>query len=234
MFLERFPAMRPSPPGKLLPVFVHCENSYVYVDQRSGSKMCRVQVQVGLDIAVDLVARGIDPHHITVLSPYSANVELIGRRRRQPQYMALATMAPASTVDAFQGQENDIIIVVMGTAFPRPGPGFTADANRLNVLLTRQRCGLVVVGDVNIRKQVEGKDKDKDKDKADVKGRGKGKGKQRDPNFLVISSTGEKHYLRAPMLQHIYRNMVEHGRVGVWPGWVPGPEGAKRVRRSDV
>ena len=62
----------------------------------------------------------------------------------------LRGMGSPSTVDSFQGQENDII-VVMGTSLPQFGPGFTTDPHRLNVLLTRQRCGLVVVGDIDIR-----------------------------------------------------------------------------------
>lgn len=53
-------------------------------------------------------------------------------------------MQPPTTVDSFQGQENDVVVVVMGTASPKPGPGFTSDSQRLNVMLTRQQCGLVI------------------------------------------------------------------------------------------
>ncbi|KAK4039344.1 DNA helicase [Parachaetomium inaequale] len=145
--LERYfrrvnPPVRPSPAGKLLPVFVHCQGAHVQVDGRTGSKMCRQQVQVAVRIASDLVGDGVDPSKITFLSPYAANVVLIHQLRKR--YPLLAGIGSPSTVDFFQGQENDIIIVVMGTTFPYPGPGFTTDAHRLNVLLTRQRCGLVL------------------------------------------------------------------------------------------
>jgi hypothetical protein len=110
-------------------------------------------------------------------------------------------MADASTVDSFQGQENDIVIVIMGTKFPEPGPGFMTDPHQLNVL-TRQRCGLVL-GDIDIRG-------DGDKDgKGGKDGKGNGKSVQR---LFVISVTGTKSWLAAPMLQHIYRRMVESGR----------------------
>lgn len=58
-------------------------------------------------------------------------------------------MPPASTVDSFQGREGDIVVVVLGTN-SQSGAGFTKDPHRFNVLLTRQRCGLVIVGDLSV------------------------------------------------------------------------------------
>ncbi|PKK39612.1 hypothetical protein CI102_15039, partial [Trichoderma harzianum] len=59
--------------------------------------------------------------------------------RKNAVYEALKGVPPASTVDSFQGQENDIIFVVMGTTYPRPRPGFTSQEQRLNVIFIR-RC----------------------------------------------------------------------------------------------
>ncbi|KAH6854035.1 P-loop containing nucleoside triphosphate hydrolase protein [Chaetomium sp. MPI-CAGE-AT-0009] len=204
---SKFPTTSPSPPGKFLPFFVHCQGAQVYVDQRTGSKQCPKQVDVALDFALGLVKEGVKPGKITVLSPYAANVELIAKRRRLPKYAALTGMDPASTVDAFQGQENDIIIAIIGTSFPTPGPGCTTDPHRLNVLLTRQRCGLVVVGDIDIRGPGGNAGKNK--------GRGDGKGgKAEQKSFLVISPSGERKWVKALMLQHIYASMISSGRVG--------------------
>ncbi|KAK4155741.1 P-loop containing nucleoside triphosphate hydrolase protein [Chaetomidium leptoderma] len=210
--------VRPPPPGKLLPLFVHCEGARVYVDQRTGSKRSPKQVQVALDIALDLVMAGVRPSQITILSPYAANLGVAARLRKSPRYVPLLKMGPASTVDSYQGQENDIIIVIMGTSFPQPGPGFTADPHRLNVLLTRQRCGLVLVGDVHIR----GPPKNAEAGQAAAQGgggqgphqgEGKGKGKGNAKRFLVVSPTGERSWVAAPMLQHIYSSMIDNGRV---------------------
>jgi hypothetical protein len=166
--------------------------------ERTGSKKCLKQADVALDFALDLVTKcGVDARRITVLAPYKANVDyLTARRRKLPKYSPLIGMIPASTVDAFQGQENDIIIVVMGTTFPKPGPGFTTDKHRLNVLLTRQKCGLVVVDDINIHAGKKGK-----------------KGKRDETSFQVITLEGEMCPVRAAMLVHIYDKMVEEGRV---------------------
>ncbi|KAK3290860.1 P-loop containing nucleoside triphosphate hydrolase protein [Chaetomium fimeti] len=202
--LRSYPGVRPSPPGKFLPVFLHCEGAYVHVDPRTGSKRCPDQVEEALRFAAKLAGEGVNAAKITILSPYAANVELIRRMRKLPAYRSLMTMGDASTVDAFQGQENDIVIVVMGTAFPQPGPGFTTDPHRLNVLLTRQRCGLVVVGDIDIRP-------------ADGNGAtGAGHG------FLVVSPEGERQWRAAPMLQHIHASMLKHGRVARLPGPAAG------------
>jgi hypothetical protein len=65
--------LRPSPPGKLLPVFVHCEGAVVEVDARTGSKKLQQQVEVALRFAVDFVREGVDASKITILSPYAAN-----------------------------------------------------------------------------------------------------------------------------------------------------------------
>jgi hypothetical protein len=194
---SRFPTTSASTPGQFLPFFVHCQGAKVYVDQRTGSRQCPGQVDVALDFAVDLVKGGVKPNLITVLSPYAANVQLVVKHRKLPRYAALTGMEPASTIDAFQGQENDIIIVIMGTSFPTPGPGFTSDSHRLNVLLIRQRCGLVVVGDVDIRgpsgNAGEGKGNLKAgrNGKEQVKGKGKG-GKAEEKTFIVISESREK------------------------------------------
>ncbi|KAH6636590.1 AAA domain-containing protein [Chaetomium tenue] len=214
----------------MLPVFVHCEGAVVHIDERTGSKKSRGQTRAALDIATELVNEGVDPTNISILSPYIANgmenpvyfissarypdktqltpstVELIRQLRQLPSYEPLVLMGEASTVDSFQGQENDIIIVVMGTSFPQPGPGFTADPHRLNVLLTRQRCGLVVVGNVDLRGPGS-------YDGGWGGGRGGGRGGAKPHAFLVVSPSGERQWVGAPMLQHIHRRMIENGRV---------------------
>jgi hypothetical protein len=277
--MQKYPSIRPPPAGKMLPVFVHCEGAVVEIDERTGSKKCRGQAMIALDIAANLVKEGVSPAKISVLSPYAANgmlflcivhfsrcpglhrsreyghgttspynshtlqwkkrtnivaVELVRQLRKLPQYRALLPMGEASTVDSFQGQENDIIIVIMGTSFPTPGPGFTTDSHRLNVLLTRQRCGLVVVGNVDLRGPGSndgpgagrGEAKGGWGGKGGKGGKGGGKGGKggggggagagkstKAPGFLVISPTGEKQWVGAPMLQHIHSRMLESGRV---------------------
>lgn len=111
----------------------------------------KAQVKVGLGLVADFVnEKKVDPARIAIIAPYRANIAQIKHMRKTiPAYAALSAMPEASTVESFQGRENDIIIVIMGTTALR-GPGFTNKEQRLNVMLTRQRCGLVVIGDINV------------------------------------------------------------------------------------
>jgi len=50
------------------------------------------------------------------------------------------------TVDAFQGQEKDIVIINCVRSNNYKGLGFVTDLRRINVAITRPRYFLIVVG----------------------------------------------------------------------------------------
>lgn len=83
----------------------------------------------------------IDEHHITVISPYSAQVrllsQLLGNRERSVE---------VCTVDGFQGRESNIIIFSCVRSNAENRVGFLKDWRRLNVAITRARQMLIVVG----------------------------------------------------------------------------------------
>lgn len=167
--------MQASPDGKLTPAFLHCPNARVHTDPRTGSKRSPDQVKIALDFILDFfdfvqasrevrdAYKQVAPR-MSIITPYTSNVKEVEKMFKQQRYKQLGhSMKPPATIDSFQGQENDIIIVVMGTRAVQPGPGFTVDPQRLNVMLTRSRCGMVIIGDVNVaghlmgRPQVHGK-----------------------------------------------------------------------------
>lgn len=75
---------------------------------------------------------------VVFISPYTAQVELA---KEQLQQIAV------STIDSFQGQEADIIIVSLVRSNPEGKIGFLSDYRRMNVALTRAKSKLIVIGD---------------------------------------------------------------------------------------
>ncbi|SMS08823.1 helicase [Pseudomonas viridiflava] len=105
---------------------------------------------------------------IAILSPYSEQVGRISRfiykqSKLKPEFSHLSFFEPASdhsdfcsTVDAFQGSEADVVIVSLvrnnGNPTIRGALGFLADERRMNVLLSRARYKLIIIGSYSFLK----------------------------------------------------------------------------------
>lgn len=76
---------------------------------------------------------------ITVLSPYTKQIHALRHR--------LPSSVSCSTVDSFQGRESDIVIFSAVRCNAEGDIGFLDDARRLNVMWTRARLALIIVGD---------------------------------------------------------------------------------------
>ena len=93
----------------------------------------------------------IEDEHIDVgvISPYRAQVQLLRRLIRADA--ALKPLRPSisvGTVDGFQGQERDIIIISTVRDNDKGEIGFLRDLRRMNVAITRARMKVIVVGSV--------------------------------------------------------------------------------------
>ena len=105
-----------------------------------------------------LIAAGVNPSSMSIISPYQAQVALLTAQLRS-QYPELEI----GSVDGFQGRENDVVIISLvrsndkvslkackmsgSLIFVQREVGFLKDSRRLNVAMTRPRRQLVVVGD---------------------------------------------------------------------------------------
>ncbi|KAI8426195.1 hypothetical protein MSG28_005125 [Choristoneura fumiferana] len=76
---------------------------------------------------------------LAVITPYNAQKELIKRNLRAIQNTP--DQVEVNTVDSFQGQERDIVVVSLARSH---GVGFLTDSGRVNVMLTRAKHALIV------------------------------------------------------------------------------------------
>ncbi|ORX65298.1 P-loop containing nucleoside triphosphate hydrolase protein, partial [Anaeromyces robustus] len=90
---------------------------------------------------------------ISIISPYSAQVLLIKKKLRELYKKTtllkdedILNHINVSTVDGFEGKENDIVILSMVRCDKKVG--FLKDKRRLNVSISRARYSLIIFGDV--------------------------------------------------------------------------------------
>jgi ATP-dependent RNA/DNA helicase IGHMBP2 len=85
---------------------------------------------------------------IGIITPYSAQVErLIKLAEASEELSTLASFITINTVDAFQGQERDVIAISLVRSNEKSEVGFLGDIRRVNVAMTRARKKLIMVGD---------------------------------------------------------------------------------------
>ncbi len=85
---------------------------------------------------------------VGVISPYKRQVELLKEKvAGHPLYKSWSEQISVNTIDAFQGQERDIIFIGMVRSNPEGITGFLNETRRMNVAMTRAKKKLVVVGD---------------------------------------------------------------------------------------
>ena len=93
---------------------------------------------------------GVTPGQVAIITAYAAQVPLIKAALRRCLGAPCANLLTVATVDSFQGMEYEVLLVstVRASSGVASGStlGFLSDGRRLNVLLTRARRGLILVG----------------------------------------------------------------------------------------
>ncbi|MBR5085375.1 MAG: AAA family ATPase [Muribaculaceae bacterium] len=85
---------------------------------------------------------------VGIISPYRAQVQLLRRMLRKRAYFKpLKHLISVNTVDGFQGQERDIIVISLVRSNEAGQIGFLRDLRRMNVAITRARMKLFILGD---------------------------------------------------------------------------------------
>ncbi len=85
-----------------------------------------------------------------LISPYKAQVQYIRKLIKQDAFFKpLRRLITVHTVDGFQGQERDVILISLVRANENGKIGFLNDLRRMNVAITRARMKLMIMGDAS-------------------------------------------------------------------------------------
>ena len=87
---------------------------------------------------------------VGVISPYRAQVQYMRRLMKNKKFFKpFRHLISVNTVDGFQGQERDIILISLVRANNEGQIGFLRDLRRMNVAITRARMKLIILGDAS-------------------------------------------------------------------------------------
>lgn len=85
---------------------------------------------------------------VGIISPYRAQVQYLRRRLAGSDFFKpFRRRISVNTVDGFQGQERDVILISLVRSNDDGQIGFLRDLRRMNVAITRARMKLIIVGD---------------------------------------------------------------------------------------
>ena len=85
---------------------------------------------------------------VGIISPYRAQVQYLKRLiKKRTFFKPFRHLISVNTVDGFQGQERDVILISLVRANDKGQIGFLRDLRRMNVAITRARMKLFILGD---------------------------------------------------------------------------------------
>lgn len=84
---------------------------------------------------------------VGIISPYSAQVQYLKKLIKKYEFFKpYRRLISVNTVDGFQGQERDVILISLVRSNDEGQIGFLKDLRRMNVAMTRARMKLIILG----------------------------------------------------------------------------------------
>ena len=84
---------------------------------------------------------------VGIISPYRAQVQYLKRLLKKYEFFKpYRRLISVNTVDGFQGQERDVILISLVRSNDEGQIGFLKDLRRMNVAMTRARMKLIILG----------------------------------------------------------------------------------------
>lgn len=116
------------------------------------SYLNRIEAQLVEKVVSCLLKAGVVPHQLGVVTPYEGQRSFVIKHMQRSGSLRteLYKAIEVASVDSFQGREKDFIILSCVRSNSHKGIGFLNDPRRLNVALSRSRCGLIVIGNAKV------------------------------------------------------------------------------------
>ncbi|KAF1951321.1 P-loop containing nucleoside triphosphate hydrolase protein [Byssothecium circinans] len=126
-------------------------NSYFFhhswPESRDSNMSCQNELEAAMIVGFFdyLVVNGVDSKKITVLTFYNGQRALLLKKLRQHQNLR-GHFLNVVTVDSYQGEENDIVLLSLVRSNRKGGIGFLSVDNRVCVALSRAKRGFYIFG----------------------------------------------------------------------------------------
>lgn len=128
-------------PNKTKPVAFLKTPDFALESSKASSKLNGFEARQVYEVVRDLRKEGdMTNNGVGVITPYRAQLKLIEEKIKEFENVSVRT------VDGFQGQERDVIVFSAVRCNEHGFVGFLDDEKRMNVLLTRARRGMIVIG----------------------------------------------------------------------------------------
>jgi len=115
-----------------------------------NSKQNKFEAEYILALAFFLIKQGYEKSQITILVMYLGQRALISRMIKSGVYSKALQGININVTDSFQGEENDIILLSLVRSNNANNTiGFLKIHNRICVALSRARCAMYIVGNLN-------------------------------------------------------------------------------------
>ncbi|KAI9290036.1 P-loop containing nucleoside triphosphate hydrolase protein [Umbelopsis sp. AD052] len=134
-------------PGMMQNLFFLIHNEPESHISESASKYNEHEAQMAVLLASYMIMQGIPPDMITILTMYSGQLrklrECLRKERRMGEDINLVRI---SSVDGFQGEESEVVILSLVRSNSMGAIGFLKVVNRVCVALSRAKKGMYIIG----------------------------------------------------------------------------------------
>ena len=131
------------------------QNCYreAYIGENYG-RINKDEAELTLETLIDYInkigkKRFLDERFdVGIISPYKVQTQYIKKLIiKREEFKPYRQLIFVNTVDGFQGQERDIILISLVRSNEQGNIGFLNDLRRMNVAMTRARMKLIIIGD---------------------------------------------------------------------------------------